>query len=113
MWIHILLTLFRLIIMDFMKINVLSLGTVIIDGFVVGFLLWRIFDKHATLWGAAKFIYGWVTFLSAYHLIIYLISMIVVNPEKLFYIWLHPIVMLYSLNIILLAIVQWRGGHLP
>ena len=92
--------------------DVLSVIVIIFDLNVAGFLLWRILDKKATLWGASKIIYWWVIFLSLYHCGIYIVSMFIKDPEALIVSKLHPIVLLYVLNPLLIAIIHWRGGRL-
>jgi hypothetical protein len=98
--------------MTHLEIDILSVIVIFFDLVVSAFLTWRIFDKKATLWGASKFIYGWVTLLTLYHCAIYITSLFVREPNRLISQYLHPVVLLFVLNPFLIAIIQWRGGKL-
>jgi hypothetical protein len=95
-----------------MEFDILALAVILIDLAALGFLLWRIFDKKATLWGNAKLIYGWVALLTLYHAVIYGVSLFTGNQSALVNVYLHPIVVMYMLNPLLIAIIHWRGGKL-
>ena len=96
------------------EIDVLSIIVIVIDLLVSSFLIWRAIDKKATLWGSARAIYMWVAALTIYHCIIYTISLSLPHPfeDQIIVNFLHPIVMLYVLNPLLIAIIHYRGGHL-
>lgn len=98
--------------MNHIGVDILSILVILFDLFVISFLTWRILDKKATLWGASRFIYGWVAFLTLYHGVIYVISLFVADPDVLINNTLHPFVLLFVLNPVLIAIVHWRGGYL-
>jgi hypothetical protein len=93
-------------------IDVLSIIVILFDALGVAFLVWRVSNKTATLWGTARFVYLWVATLTFYHGIIYTRSMFVDRPNALITGMLHPLVMLYMLNPLLIAIIHWRGGRL-
>jgi hypothetical protein len=63
---------------------------------------------------AARFIYIWVAAFSLYHAVIYTYSLFFnhVYEANIVYQFLHPIVLLYILNPLLIAIIHWRGGHI-
>lgn len=92
--------------------DVLSYLVILADIGVIAFLTWRIMSKNATLWGAARFIYGWVIALTLFHLVVYAISLFHKNPQELISITLHPLVLFYMINPLLIAIIHWRGGRL-
>jgi hypothetical protein len=93
-------------------IDILSLLVILLDFLTMGFLIWRLFDKKATLWGSARLIYGWIALIVAYHCVIYIISMCSADPDILIFQLLHPVVVLYILNPLLIAIIHYRGGRL-
>lgn len=92
--------------------DILSYLVIIADIAVASFLTWRVIAKNATLWGAAKFIYGWVITLTLFHLVVYIVSLFSSNPNELISNTLHPVVLFYMLNPLLIAIIHWRGGRL-
>jgi hypothetical protein len=95
-----------------MDIDVLSYFVIPVDMICVAFLMWRVFSKNATLWGAARFIYVWVSLLTAYHGVIYILTLFSPQPNVLIQNTLHPFVILFIMNPLLIAIIHWRGGHL-
>ena len=97
-----------------MEFDILAYLVILGDLSVAGFLIWRALVKKATLWGAARFIYIWVALFSLYHAVIYTYSLFFnhVLESNIVYQFLHPIVLLYILNPLLIAIIHWRGGHL-
>lgn len=92
--------------------DILSYLVIFVDVAVATFLIWRATAKKATLWGSARFIYIWVTALTFFHLIVYVVSLFSPNPDELISSTLHPVVLFYMLNPLLIAIIHWRGGHL-
>lgn len=98
--------------MSHTDIDILSLVVIWFDCACAAFLVWRAVAKKATLWGAARGIYGWVALLSLYHCSIYAASLFVAEPNHLIYGCLHPFVVLFMLNPLLIAIIHWRGGKL-
>jgi hypothetical protein len=97
-----------------MKLDITSIMIIVIDIFVSGFLIWRATCKKATLWGTARFIYMYIATMVLYHGSIYLIGMFVSVPEAEFvHTYLHPVVVLYMINPVLIALIHWRGGRLP
>lgn len=94
------------------NLDILSILVIIIDLFVVCFLSWRALDKKATLWGSARLIYGWVVLLTTYHMVVYLFTLFSPNPSSIIVQFLHPFVMLFTLNPALIAIIHYRGGKL-
>ena len=94
------------------NVNILSCIVILFDVLSIAFLVWRILNPKATLWGAAKFIYGWVAFTMTYHAVIYVISLFSPAPLVLINNWLHPYVLFFVINPILIALVHWRGGKL-
>jgi hypothetical protein len=97
-----------------MYTDILAYLIIITDILIATFFLWRVSVKNATLWGAARFIYCWVAAFSLYHGSIYIYSQFFSKiPESaVVYTYLHPIVLLYMLNPLLIAIIHWRGGRL-
>ena len=97
-----------------MRFDLFAIFVVIADIFVSTFLIWRAIHKKATLWGVARLIYWYVALMTLYHGAIYLISMFIpAIPESQFvYTYLHPVVLLYIINPVLIAIIHWRGGHI-
>jgi hypothetical protein len=87
---------------------------ILVDLFVVAFLTWRATAKKATLWGRARLIYGWVAILAFYHGTIYIIALFLppTQGNLLIVDMLHPVVVLYVLNPLLIALIHWRGGRL-
>lgn len=92
--------------------DILSYLVIIADAAIVAFLFWRMISKNATLWGAARIIYGWVIALTLFHLVVYVISLFSKDPQDLISITLHPLVLFYMLNPLLIAIIHWRGGRI-
>jgi hypothetical protein len=95
----------------FANADVLSITVIIVDLLVISFLLWRMTSKTATLWGVAREIYGWVALLTLYHCAVYIATLFVDNPNGLIQSMLHPVVILYMVNPLLIAIIHYRGGH--
>jgi hypothetical protein len=97
-----------------MEFDILAYLVIITDILVASFLIWRAFAKKATLWGAARFIYVWVAAFSLYHAGIYVYSLFFNHTYEphIVYQFLHPVVLLYILNPLLIAIIHWKGGHL-
>lgn len=97
-----------------MTFDIFAIMVILGDLFVSGFLIWRATDKKATLWGATRIIYWYIALLTIYHAIVYIISTFFITiPESEFiYKYLHPIVFLYIVNPVLIAIIHWRGGHI-
>jgi len=87
---------------------------VLTDLIVASFLIWRIFSKKAVLWGTSKVIYSWISLTSLYHAFIYFYMLFtpLANHGVIITTYLHPIVILFMLNPLLIAIVHWRGGNL-
>jgi len=84
-----------------------------IDILLAAFFIWRVWDNKATLWGAAKIIYGWVAFTYAYHGFIYALTIRYQNlGDLLIDKLLHPFVFLFMLNALLVALIHYRGGHI-
>jgi hypothetical protein len=95
------------------NMDILHTAVIIVDIFVVIFLIWRALTPKATLWGSARFIYIWIATLTLYHAVIYSIGFFLPDGgEYLIKIWLHPLVVLYTLNPVLIAIIHWKGGRL-
>ena len=92
--------------------DILAILVIIADIFIVSFLTWRIVDKKATLWGGAKLIYGWIALMSLYHLGVYVATLFSANPSALIAVLIHPLVVLFTINPGLVAIIHWRGGKL-
>ena len=97
-----------------MRIDIPAFLVILADLMVSTFLLWRVFTKKATLWGAARFIYAWVAFLSAYHAGIYMYSLFQLQESEssIVYTWLHPFVVFFVISPVLIAIIHWRGGKI-
>jgi hypothetical protein len=93
-------------------IDILSIMVILIDLCGAVFLIWRATHKKATLWGAARAIYVWVATLGLYHGIIYILSLFKDDPNSLITQYLHPFVILFVINPILIALIHWRGGRL-
>jgi hypothetical protein len=89
-----------------------SLIVTAFDLISITFFLWRLFDRKATLWGAARLIYSWITFTLIYHVAIYVASLFNLDPLSFINAWLHPYVLLFTINPVLVAIIHWRGGKL-
>ena len=94
------------------NMDILHIFVIIIDLFVAGFLLWRVFTPKATLWKKARIVYVYIAGLTLYHATIYVITLFTLNEASLINTWLHPLVILYTINPVLVAIIHWRGGHL-
>ena len=92
--------------------TILSLMVIVVDFLGAAFIIWRISDKKATLWGTSRIIYGWIALLMIYHGIIYIISFFHYDATVLILEYLHPFVLFYVLNPILIALIHWRGGRL-
>jgi hypothetical protein len=87
--------------------------TVILDILIATFFFWRVTRKEATLWKEARAIYWWIAINTLYHAIAY--GFTLVNPlyaDLIRHEILLPLVPLFSLNIVLVAIIHWRGGHI-
>jgi hypothetical protein len=97
-----------------MRFDLFAIMVIIADIFASIFLIWRATHKKATLWGAARFIYWYIAVITLYHAVIYFISLFSPNisEQDLVYKYLHPIVLLYVVNPVLIAIIHWRGGHI-
>jgi hypothetical protein len=95
-----------------MYFDILSYIVIVTDILIISFLLWRVFDKKATLWGYARGIYVWIATLTLYHGIVYIGTLFSQTPDKLINNFLHPIVILFIINPLLIAIIHWRGGRL-
>jgi hypothetical protein len=97
-----------------MRLDTLAILVVIADLCTGAFLIWRATTKNATLWGAARLIYWYIAIMTLYHGVIYFIGMIIISmtESQFVHIYLHPIVLLYIINPVLIAIIHWRGGHI-
>jgi len=97
-----------------MQLDILSIIVILFDLGVSSFLMWRATSKKATLWGSARLIYVYITLMTLYHAVIYVLTLFATNtsPEALLSTYLHPFVFLYILNPGLIAIMHWRGGHI-
>jgi hypothetical protein len=95
-----------------MPTDIWSYVVILVDLVVSIFLMSRVVDKKATLDRNARLIYVWVTTASIYHGVIYVASLVTGNPDKTIVAFLHPVVVLYMLNPLLVAIIHWRGGKL-
>jgi hypothetical protein len=96
-----------------MSIDILSVFVVLFDFIIISFLTWRVIDKNATLWGSSKIIYIYISLLTLYHSIIYVITLFHSTWQQVLMIdkYLHPLVFLFMLNPLLIAIIHWRGGR--
>jgi hypothetical protein len=97
--------------MDKEAIDILSVFVIIADIAIASFFIWRARAKKATLWGAARFIYVWIAALSIWHCLVYGLSLIMVSDMPIDRL-LHPMVVLYMLNPLLVAIIHYRGGRI-
>jgi hypothetical protein len=97
-----------------MRFDLLHIITILLDVSVAAFLIWRATCKKATLWGAARFIYGFVAVLTLYHAGVYAYTLFLPAATEHATVsdLLHYVVQLYMLNPLLIAIIHWRGGHL-
>ena len=95
-------------------IDILAILVIIADISVAGFLIWRAVTKKATLWGTARLIYWYVALLTIYHGVVYAYSLIQSHTSEaiILYAFLHPVVLLYIANPLLIAIIHYKGGHL-
>jgi hypothetical protein len=94
------------------EFDALSLIVIILDLFIATFLIWRVFNKKATLYWNSRVVYFWIALTNLYHGAIYVATFFVSSPNVLIIQWLHPIVVLYMLNPLLIAIIHWRGGRI-
>lgn len=94
------------------QFDILSVMVLLVDLGSATFIMWRATARRATLWPSARIIYGWISFLLVFHAVIYFISLFVPDPNALIQTYLHPFVVLFILNPLLLAIIHWRGGRL-
>lgn len=95
-------------------IDILAILAIIADISVAGFLIWRATYKKATLWGTARLIYWYVALLTIYHGVIYTYSLTLTraNEAIALHSFIHPMVLLYIANPLLIAIIHYKGGHL-
>lgn len=95
-------------------IDILAILVIIADISVAGFLIWRAVTKKATLWGTARLIYWYVALLTIYHGAVYAYSLTLTHANEAIALHslLHPVVLLYIANPLLIAIIHYKGGHL-
>jgi len=97
-----------------MRFDILAYFVILIDLFTSAFLIWRAVTKSATLWGASRFVYFWIAAITFYHAMVYLYTIFLPASIEgiIVYKFIHPIVILYILNPLLVAIIHYRRGHL-
>jgi hypothetical protein len=96
------------------RFDLLAYLVIIADLAIAAFLIWRATAKKATLWGAARIVYWYVALLSLYHAGIYIYTIFFPNSveAQIVYQYIHPFVILYLVNPLLIAIIHYKGGHI-
>lgn len=97
--------------MNTFHFDFLSLIVIMIDIATIGLVIWYIFRKRQKLWTAAKIVMIWIILVSFYHVVIYSLSLFAPNPDHFIQSMLHPVVVFFVLDPLLLIILLWRGGR--
>jgi hypothetical protein len=97
-----------------MRLDILAYLVILIDLFTTGFLLWRVSVKKATIDIGARLVYIWIALIYLYHATIYIFTLFQpdIRESIIIYNWIHPLVALYVLNPLLVAIIHYRHGSL-